>query len=123
MAGCITCSSSAQCLTCGDGLPVNPYGNCERHLCSYGCMGCLNYTNCLACALGTLVIGGCSEVVGCIEVAQQYNVSAHCLACDPSRFVLDQSTGLCRCLQGNLVGEYCSELAGCAAVVEIGTFQ
>ena len=70
--GCTTCLSQTLCLTyCKDFMEY--------------CQACINGNQCTDCALGNNVTGGCTSVIGCIEVSNFWAVSgpnSFCTQCD-----------------------------------------
>ena len=81
----------------------------------FACQTCKSTAQCLQCYIGNLVTGGCTTVVGCIQVIQVYSPmpQAICTACNSTEFVFNFAMKKCDCIVGQLVGKYCTTVGGC----------
>ena len=103
------------------------------------CAQCLNSTVCQACHVGTVVTGGCTSDLFCLEVAQinpnTTSHSAHCLQCSSPDLIPSgascvvggctdsmpyckscvSSTQCTECYVGYLVNRLCTLTAGCGS--------
>jgi cysteine-rich repeat protein len=88
-----------------------------------GCRYCDNLTDCLVCYFGKSVDGGCTDVIGCVEVAQADNAgmpSSLCVACDTADYLGKPVKGKCVCNNdSHLAGAYCISTPGCVTAREV----
>lgn len=125
MPYCTTCNSSYYCLSCYDQrytlvhlLNITQIKVCQP--CDNlmkGCLYCSSSSICTKCLLGRATGGGCTTVVGCVNVNSTLSVESNCVACDPLSFYLSPSNGsLCVCLDGWPIGNYCTNIVGCTGL-------
>jgi hypothetical protein len=88
MSHCTSCLTSTHCITCSSQLYFLATDHTACNLCRYSiqyCEICTNQYTCLSCYIGDLVVGGCSNIIGCIQVGQLAmfgGAVSTCVACD-----------------------------------------
>ena len=83
------------------------------------CKVCSYATLCIYCYQSKAVIGGCTQVAGCIAIDTNLlspPLTNNCLICDDTYFYFDYSTKTCLCRIGWVVGDYCTTVFGCIVV-------
>lgn len=114
---CVSCSNSGYhpFLTC------TPYCNDTMLNCAYS----FNSSTCLSCLIGSSVIGGCTDVIGCTAVSQFNQYSDHhtavCALCRTPEFRLYPANGVCKCTSGVLATYACTRVLGCITAQIIGS--
>lgn len=90
MPHCGSCYTSTDCIACFSQLYYLSADSKVCNLCSYSiqyCANCSNSYTCLSCYIGALVVGGCANMIGCVQVSQLAMVGGAvsiCVACDNS---------------------------------------
>jgi len=115
ITNCLSCSSKSVCVQC---KPTTALLNQKCVLCPLliqFCSSCLSASQCVTCFSGILVTGGCTTVVGCIQVVQvtSPSLNAVCFACNETLFSYNLTDKKCYCKVGLLVGSYCTSISGC----------
>ena len=101
MNRCLRCTSSNYCTLC----PTDTLMSSSSNACTLcrdlmvGCQLCSAVNTCTSCFIGSIVVGGCSDVNGVVEVVQEMQstgkLKERCVRCNTSYFKESPVDGVC----------------------------
>ncbi len=83
--------------------------------CDSECLQCVNPVDCTVCITGWPVIGGCTTIVGCLEIDPAKN----CIQCNALEFFTLNAT-ICSCSANYYyVSQLCTDVYGCTSATKV----